>query len=1164
MDKHWLLAAAFAITGVLLAGGARAQSPNDLTPMSPLFPPMARPVDIGPYNAEFLPGGDGLAYRVPGYGATDTVTIGQTWTLQAWIKPVRLPSGAAVVAAIGRLDTPERRALVLDGQRAGVRVGDQTLMADGASIPLNRWTLIAATNDRTGLRLFVNGQEAARRPPADAGTADATVSLAPREAGHAVFAGKLADVRLLAHAVNPDDIGDLAAHAPDDELTRFDSGSPPWPVSIRTQGGLYQPQPAWTLPKGKAPFSKPVAKPADTVPALVAGADGQFRINGWRLMPAPDVAQDGAALSMPGADDSKWYVATVPGTVLTTLVDRGVYPDPAIGLNNMAIPEKLARQDYWYRAEFIAPVSVTGRHSALRFDGVNYTAEIWLNGKRLGAMKGAFVRGQFDVTDALLPGQINVVAVRVSPPPHPGIPDEQSLTSGRGPNGGIQTLDGPTFVATEGWDWIPGIRDRNTGLWRPVALETTGDVRIGDSRFSTTLPGADTRLADVAIDVPLKNLSGKALTTSVTVAFDDVAVTKPVELAPGAEGVVHFDPSAFPQLAIRNPRLWWPNGYGAPNLHTAIITAGEGGQVSDRKAVRFGMRQVTYQISLLDKAGELERVEVDPTRAYALGQSIVDESHEHIRKVPGGWAASFKPGAETSAAVTRVAGDQGLAPHLLIKVNGVRIAVRGGNIGMDDMMKRVDRARLEPVFRLHRDAHLNIVRNWVGQSTEDTFYDLADEYGLMVLNDFWESTTNSNIEAEDVPLFLANATDTVRRFRNHPSVVVWFGRNEGVPQPVLNTALQDMIEREDGTRLYMGSSNEVNLAPSGPYNWREPATYFTDFARGFAVEIGTPSFPTLEAWKRAVPAEDLWPINDTWAYHDWHQDRNGSVRTFMEAMETRFGPPTGLEDFERKAQMLEYESYRAIFEGFNAGLWTTNTARMLWMTAPAWPSSHWQMFSSDYDTHGAYYGVQKASEPVHVQMNLPDYKVIAVNNGLPAIQANVTARVMTLKGRVIETRTARLAVAGGGQAAAYTLALDADMQSGPVLVQLEARDAAGKMLSTNTYWQARTPADLKALDDLPKATITTQARVRTDGQDRVVALTLRNPGKTPALAVKLGVFAPDGEQVLPAYFSDNYISLMQGEVRTVEIRYPTVRKASEIRVRGWNVLPSLQQLRDLN
>ena len=191
------------------------------------------------------------------------------------------------------------------------------------------------------------------------------------------------------------------------------------------------------------------------------------------LAEGPKVEADGAAISGKGFNAKSWYVGTVPGTVLTTLVDRGVYPDPDYGLNNMAIPETLNKHDYWYRTEFKTPSSLSGKHLTLSFHGINYQATIWLNGQSLGTITGAFIRGNFDVTGILKPGQTNVLAVRVSPPPHPGIPQEQSIKGGPGENGGIMCLDGPTFVATEGWDWIPAIRDRDTGIWQPVTITAT-------------------------------------------------------------------------------------------------------------------------------------------------------------------------------------------------------------------------------------------------------------------------------------------------------------------------------------------------------------------------------------------------------------------------------------------------------------------------------------------------------------------------------------------------------------------------------------------------------------------------------------------------------------------------------------------------------------------
>ncbi|MEG8042242.1 glycoside hydrolase family 2 TIM barrel-domain containing protein [Sphingomonas sp. LR59] len=910
-------------------------------------------------------------------------------------------------------------------------------------------------------------------------------------------------------------------------------------------------------PRFEGPFPAPVAKPLPTGPAIVAVRPGEWTVAGWKLAEAPKVAAPGTTLSRAGFDASRWYVATVPGTVLTTLVDRGVYADPAYGLNNMTIPENLARQDYWYRTEFDAPTETTDKRQMLTFDGVNYSAEIWLNGAPIGTMKGAFVRGRFDVTGKLRPGR-NAIAVKVSPPPHPGIAHEESLTAGVGENGGMMMLDGPTFVATEGWDWIPSIRDRNTGMWRGVTLTTSGAATLGDAQVVTTLPKPDNSVAEIEIGVPVANPTDRAVTAIVRAAFDGVSVEKPVTLAPGQTTTVVMKPADFPQLTVRNPKLWWPNGYGDPALHDLTLTATVDGTTSDTRHVRFGIRQVTYDISLMDQDGDLDRVGIDLSKARQRGERIVDGTHTGIRKVSNGWAASLVPGAEKSPAVTPITDQDGLSPYLVIRVNGVKIAARGGNIGMDDFMKRVDRARLEPFFRLHKDAHLNIIRNWVGQNTEDTFYDLADEYGLMILNDFWESTQDYNLEAQDPALFMTNATDVVKRYRNHPSIVAWFGRNEGVPQPILNEALETLIDTEDGTRLYMGSSNRVNLQNSGPYNWRPPVEYFTEHAKGFSVESGTPSLPTLEAWQRAIPAADQWPISDSWAYHDWHQTGNGAVKTYMDVLATRFGAGTNLADFERKAQMMQYESYRAIFEGMNARLWTEHSGRMLWMTQPAWPSSAWQIFSSDYDTQASFYGVKTASEPVHVQMNLPDWKVVLVNNRLADLRGvNVTAKVVSLDNRTLADRTVTIAAPREATTDAFTLDLAPLLQQGVALVRLEATDTAGKRLSTNFYWQAKDDAAFQALNTLAAVTLGSTATTRIDGAETVATVTLTNASPTPAIETKLTVMNADGTQVLPAYFSDNYVSLLPGETRSIEIRYPTAKAPSpSVTLRGWNVAAS--------
>ncbi|HEV2273144.1 MAG TPA: LamG-like jellyroll fold domain-containing protein, partial [Acidobacteriaceae bacterium] len=923
----------------------------------------------GPYNGAFLSAGMGLDYPVAPKDPMWRTDL--PWSMYAWVQSQDAISLPTLVAGVGDpLEEYSRYFAVIDGKLT-FWMGTEDSLSASASLTPGTWHFLAAAFDGGVIHLYADGAEVASGP-LTLGSVTPTVKLAPQilpwpQAQH--FAGKIAAFTLLPSALDAKGMEEIYRKPLDFSRIEYDQGSKQWPVQTRAQAGLRAPQDPSTLPTGIAPFSAPVAQPVSTAgPSLESTAPGEWVLaKGWQLTEAAKVAADPATLSQPGFAAKEWLQAAVPGTVLTTMVDRGIYPDPGYGLNNLAIPESLNKQQYWYRIEFTAPSAAKGKHLALTFNGINYAAEVWLDGRRLGSVRGAFLRGTFDVTGLVKPGRINALAVLISPPPHPGIPHEQSIKAGPGDNGGIMALDGPTFVATEGWDWIPGVRDRDTGIWQNVMLTATSAIRIGDPQVVTALPLPDTSRADVEITVPLTNLEKKAIRATVKASFEQVTVSKQVTLPPG-DSVVQLRPSEFAHLRVAQPRLWWPNGYGKQELYHLTLAVDADGRQSDQKQLRFGIREITYELSLIDSTGHLRRVEVSPTDAKMNGNAaIVDESHDALRQTPEGWVASLARGAESSPAVRPVT-DTRPSPYLVIRVNGVRIAARGGNWGMDDAFKRVSRERLEPYFRLHHDANLNIIRNWVGQNTEQVFYDLADEYGLLVWNDFWASTENYNLEPDDPALFLKNAQDTIQRFRNHPSIVAWCARNEGVPSGVINDGLASLVRTLDGTRNYFPSSNQVNLLPSGPYRYQDPAAYFTNLGRGFAVEMGVPSMPTLEAFRAMVPKADRWPVSDTWAYHDWHQQGNGDVAPFMNHLQAEFGAASSLEDFERKAQMLDYVEHRAIFEGFGAHLWAPNSGRLLWMTQPAWPSTVWQIISHDYDTQASFYGVKKACEPVHVQL----------------------------------------------------------------------------------------------------------------------------------------------------------------------------------------------------
>ena len=1158
------LAQARVISCCLLAAAVSGYSQTSVTNYPPFY---------GPFNASILPDGDGLTKHL----VKDDLVLhaDSPWSLYAWIRTEEALKGPSLVAGIGDPSEEFSRYLALDSEHAILWLGKDNSISGATSAVPGSWHFLAATFDGEQFRLYSDGVQVANGK-LDLGSVSAELQMAPPffpDSNWQHFGGKIASLTLVRKALSEAELKEIF-QAPDNfELIEFEEGSKPWPVETRAQAGYRAPQDPATMPRSKAPFSRPSAKPqpVDQQTLQPNGNDQWTLAGGWRMTPAPKVTADGAAISQTSYNAKDWWAATMPGTVLTTMIDRGVYPDPDYGLNNLAIPESLNKQDYWYRVEFRAPKSVSGGRLTLTFEGINYQAAVWMNGKSLGSIKGAFIRGTFDVTDAMK-GE-NVLAVRISPPPHPGIPQEQSIKGGPGENGGIMCLDGPTFVATEGWDWIPGIRDRDTGIWQPVTLTATSSVKIGDAHVVTTLPLPDTSRADVEITVPLENISNTPVNGTLKAAFGDITVTKSVTVMPGKNSV-KLVASEFPQLMVQHPRLWWPNGYGKPELYTLQLNFSAGNSESDRKQLRFGIREITYELSLLDAAGHLRRLEYSPTVARLKSEKVVNVTHEGMRNIPAAepfapifpdqvkenwksWVSSLEPGGESSASV-RMLEDTRAAPYLVIKVNGVRIACRGGNWGMDDSRKRVSRERLEPYFRLHRDANLNIIRNWVGQNTEEVFYELVDEYGLLVWNDFWESTEDYNLEAEDPDLFLKNARDTILRFRNHPSIVMWCGRNEGVPQPVLNEGLDELVRSLDGTRYYSPSSNQINLQDSGPYKYTDPVLYYTTLNRGFSVETGTPSFSTLESFRAWIPKEDQWPISDDWAYHDWHQSSNGDMAPFMAEMQAEFGAPAGLEDFERKAQMLDYVDHRAIFEGMNAHLWAPNSGRMLWMTQPAWPSNTWQILNSDYDTQSSFYGVKKACEAVHVQLDLSNYNVAVVNTtNDPRGGLLVSASVFSPDNKLLLHHEEKKDAAADSVTDGFKLDLAPLLSpDSVVLVKLELKDSSGAMVSDNLYWLGAKSSSYRRLNHLANSTLSMTATSMRAGDEVHLRVELKNTGTVVSLQNKLTlVKAAEGLRILPAYYSDNYMSLLPGESREIEIDYPAkaATGAAQIAVRGWNL-----------
>jgi hypothetical protein len=836
---------------------------------------------------------------------------------------------------------------------------------------------------------------------------------------------------------------------------------------------------------------------------------------GWELQDAAKLPQTGsgagAILSALSYKPKDWYPAVVPGTVLTTLVKDGVYPEPLYGENNRPdrIPETLNKTSYWYRTVAEVPAAYKGRRIWLNLDGINFTAEVWVNGTYMGTMRGAFKRGIFDISEEVKPGEKAAIAVLVKPQPHPGDPHEHTIADGMVTNGGITALDGPTFLCTIGWDWLPGIRDRDSGIWAKVFLSATGPVVVKDPLVTTDLPLPRNDSSDIAISTTLENVTDQPQKGVLKASFEGVAVEKEVDLAPNSSRKISLTPADFPSLHVLNPKLWWPNGYGPQNLYSLHLSFDQGAKTSDGQTLSFGVRKITYSV----------------------------------------------PDSE----------------NLTISVNGVRVFIRGGDWGLDEGLKRIPRERLEAEIKMHALANMNLIRNWVGQSTGEDFYELCDKYGILLWDEFFQPNPSDGPNPDDLDTYMANVRDKILRYRNHPAIAIWCARNEGFPPKEIDDQLRVLMAELEPTRRYQPSSTSgAGVNSGGPYRWRTPREYYS-FTEAFKTEIGSSSIPTIESIQGMMPQKDWEQIDDDWAEHDLARGAQAGD-TYPQTLADRYGKIANMADFVRKSQLANYEAFRAMYEGRNAKLFNPSTALITWMSNPAQPSFVWQLYHHDLEPNSALFAVKKSGEMVHIQLNEQTSEIQVINN-LPTVLTGATAyaSVYNLDGSQVLKR--EMPVTGPADTAINLGSLEGPWDKpklSPVnFVKLELKDAQGKVVSQNFYWRGLVnhPDDLTALDSIKRVTLEAKA-VRRDAEGQMhLTVTLHNPGPTVALMGHLQLrrgkpgnaqnpLANVTERVLPVYYSDNYISLVPGESRTITIEAAEADlkgEAPRVVVDGWNV-----------
>lgn len=810
-------------------------------------------------------------------------------------------------------------------------------------------------------------------------------------------------------------------------------------------------------------IARPVASPA--------ASKGEMSLSGgnWKLQRASEVTASGEEISTPGFKPENWIVATVPGTVLSSYKNIGAIADPNYADNQLQVSESFFWSNFWYRDEFEVPEGFKQDRLFLNFDGINWKADVFLNGKKLGRIEGAFMRGKFDVTDLVVPGK-NVVAVEIIRNNHIGAIKEKNKQS-TDFNGGILGADNPTFHATIGWDWIPTVRGRNIGIWNDVFLTSTGKVTVADPLVTSVLPLPDTTSATLTAEVIVKNHDANTVNGTLEGKVGDVTFQKPVSLAAGEEKTVVFDVKDFPQLKMENPRLWWPKGYGAPNLYDANFTFKADDKVSDTKDFKVGIRQMTFN------------------------------EDNHI---------------------------------LSLFINGRRFIGRGGNWGFGESNLNYRGREYDIAVAYHADMNFTMMRNWVGMIGDEELYEACDRHGIMIWQDFWLANPADGPDPYYPEMFIANAEDYVKRIRSHASIGLYCGRNEGFPPEQIDKALRRIIKEDHPDIHYISSSADDVVSGHGPYRMLPAKEYFTLKTGNdkFHSERGMPNVMTYESMLRTFSPKGIWPQDDEWGMHDYTREGAQGCTSFNEIIAKGYGEPQSAKEFACLAQWVNYDGHRSLFESRSQNrkgllMWMSHSCwpSMVWQTYDYYFEPTAAYFAIKKASEPLHIQWNPATDEVEVV----NYSA-GTHKGLTA-----KVQVLNMDASVAWEKEATVDSNEDTTDKCIKLEFPENLSKVHFIKMTLVEDGKvisdnfyHRSLEENNY------QDLQKLPKVALQSATTVDK-NADGTWSAVSVIENKTSTPALMIRLNVVGGKDGQQILPVFYSDNYFSLLPGEKKEVRM-----------------------------
>ena len=804
---------------------------------------------------------------------------------------------------------------------------------------------------------------------------------------------------------------------------------------------------------------------------------------GW-MASGDRLVLDGAwQLSRDGGAEQ--YTAAVPSTVAGVLADAGCFGDDLFEDRNYAAVDKAIFDDSWTYKTTFAAKPAAGQYCELVFDGLNYYADIFMNGTQIASSDttaGVFIRRAYDVTGQLKGTNKLEVRLRRAQP--------GDLNIG--------------FV-----DWNPRPLDESMGIVRPVTLHTTGALSIEDVFVVSHLNVETLAEADLELRVKLRNHAAQPVEGSLTLALEGVGeASVPVSLPAGALQTLVLTPAQAALLHLDHPRVWWSYDLGSPELYRLTASVQLDGAVSDRKEVEFGVREITSRLTaenyrqftlngkdiLLKGAGWTDELFLRDTPESIRQQvEYVKDMNLNLIRFENIWGKDDT--------VYELCDREGLLALVgfscqwewedycgLPEVHGY------GCINGPEVEDLAVRYFHDQVVRLHN--HASVIA-WLTGS------DRIPNPGL-------EKRYLDIFEQEDYRPYVCSA-------KNLESLAGWSG------------------SKMEGPYEY--------VAPDYWYRNTDAGGAF-----GFNTETGIgANLPQAESLRRMIPEESLWPLSESWNYHCTASgSAMNSPKMLNTIIENQYGPATGFEDFVRKAHAVDYDGTRAMFEAFRARM-PKSTGIVQWMLNSAWPSLYWQLYDWYGAPTAGYYGTRKACEPVQLIFDYADRKVYAVSERPETCKLKATVLVYDAESRVLGGDSREITLDYRQSLPVFDLrrydgrphfvALALTQPDGTPVVDnfycLPAKDSDYDWSKTNWYLTPITRhADLRfAFAQAPA-----EVEMSVEKQDGGYAVTLVNKSQVIAYMNILKALDGEGQLVIPAYWSDNFFPLLPGQTKTVRCR----------------------------